>query len=97
VVGSGLGRGLGGVALGEHGHGELLAEPVRKRERASELLLGVADVHAEAQVHLDGLVELGTRGLLDQRHRLGRGISAGPIDLLEGVAKALAAFVGHGI
>ena len=42
----GLGGGASGIALGEHGNRDLLAEAVRKRERAAQLLLGVADVDA---------------------------------------------------
>ena len=59
VVGAGL-LGLARlVALGEHGDRHLLAEPVRQRDRAAQLLVGVADVQAGADVHLDRLVELG--------------------------------------
>ena len=59
MVGAGL-LGLAGlVALGEDGDGQLLAEPVGERQRAAQLLLGVADVEAEPQVQLDRLVELG--------------------------------------
>ena len=42
----GLGGGASGIALGEHGDRDLLAEAVRERERAAQLLLGVADVDA---------------------------------------------------
>ena len=57
-VGSGL-LGLARLlALGEDGDARLAAGAVRKHQRAAELLLGVAHVEAEAEVHLDGLVEL---------------------------------------
>ena len=46
------------VALGEDGDRDVLAEPVRHHHRAAHLLVGMADVDAEADVHLDGLVEL---------------------------------------
>ena len=36
----------------------LAAGAVRQHQRAAQLLVGVADVQAEAEVHLDGLVEL---------------------------------------
>ena len=35
-----------------------LAQPVGQGDRAAQLLVGVADVEAGADVHLDGLVEL---------------------------------------
>ena len=47
------------VALGEDGDLDVLAEAVGQRDRAAQLLVGVADVQAGADVHLDGLVELG--------------------------------------
>ena len=46
------------VALGEHGDLDLLAEPVGQRDRAAQLLVGVTDVQAGADVDLDRLVEL---------------------------------------
>ena len=46
------------VALGEDGDRDVLAQPVRQRDRAAQLLVGVADVEARAHVDLDGLVEL---------------------------------------
>ena len=57
-VGAGL-LGLAGlVALGEDGDADVAAGAVREHERAAELLVGVADVEPEAEVHLDRLVEL---------------------------------------
>ena len=53
------------VALGEDRDRHLLAEPVRQRDRAAQLLVGVAHVQAGADVHLDGLVELRRLELLD--------------------------------
>ena len=49
------------LALGEDGDARLAAGAVREHQRAAQLLLGVADVEAEVEVHLDRLVEL--RGL----------------------------------
>ena len=46
------------VALGEDGDRDVLAEAVRQHHRAAHLLVGVADVDAEADVRLDRLVEL---------------------------------------
>ena len=57
-VGAGLLGLLGLVALGEDGDADVAAGAVREHERAAELLVRVADVEPEAEVHLDGLVEL---------------------------------------
>src|SRR4051794_8177033 len=70
------------VALGEHGDLDLLAEAVGQRDRAAQLLVGVADVQARADVHLDGLVELGPLDVLHQADRLVRGVLAVAVHLL---------------
>ena len=57
-VGAGLLGLLRLLALGEHGDGHRLAQAVGQEQRAAQLLVGVADVDAEAHVHLDRLVEL---------------------------------------
>ena len=46
------------VALGEDGDALVAAGAVREHQGAAELLVGVADVEAEAEVRLDRLVEL---------------------------------------
>ena len=71
-VGAGFLRLLGLLAFGEDGDLRLLAGAVRQHQRASELLVGVADVQPEPEVHLDGLVELGGLHLLEQANGLGR-------------------------
>src|SRR5262249_54500302 len=69
-VGAGL-LGLAGLlALGEDRDAGLAAGAVREHQRPAELFVGVADVEAEVHVHLDGLVELRPRRLLDQPGRL---------------------------
>ncbi len=89
--------GLAGlVALGEDGDGDVAAGAVRQRERAAELLVGVTDVDAEPDVDLDGLVEAGAGGLLEQRDGLGRLVVMVAVDLLVGGAEPLASLVGHG-
>ena len=65
-VGAGLLGLLGLVALGEDRDLDLLAETVGKRDRAAQLLVGVADVQARCDVNLDGLVELGALEVLDE-------------------------------
>ena len=51
--------GLAGlVALGEDGDAHVAAGAVRQHQRAAQLLVGVADVEPEVEVHLDRLVEL---------------------------------------
>ena len=54
------------VAAGEDGDLDVLAEPVRERDRAAQLLVGVADVEPGADVDLDRLVELRALELLDE-------------------------------
>src|SRR5581483_9546669 len=46
------------VAFGEYGDAHLTAGAVREHERAAQLLVRMADVQAEPEVHLDRLVEL---------------------------------------
>src|SRR3954454_15804245 len=82
------------VALGEHDDRDVLAEPVRQRDRAAQLLVGVADVQAGADVDLDGLVELRALEVLDQAHGLVRAVLALAVDLAPYVLVALAA-LGH--
>src|SRR3954462_14042569 len=78
------------VALGEDGDLDLLAEPVRERDRAAQLLVGVADVQAGADVHLDGLIELRPLDLLDELDGLVRGVLARAVHLLPRVRIGLA-------
>src|SRR4051812_19925198 len=78
------------VALGEDRDLDLLAEAVRERDRAAQLLVGVADVQARADVDLDRLVELRTLGVLHQLDGLVRGVLAGAIDLRLGLVVGLA-------
>ncbi len=65
------GFGLGGLgALREDGDLDVLAEAVGQRDRAAKLLVGVAHVETGAHMHLNGLVELGAREVLDEADRL---------------------------
>src|SRR4029079_6870876 len=68
------------VALGEDGDAHLLAGAVRKHQRAAQLLVRMTDVEAEAEVHLDGLVELRGRELLEHLHRLDRRVEILAVD-----------------
>jgi hypothetical protein len=45
---------------------------VREHQRPTELLLGMADVQAEPDMRLDGLVELRALEALQHPHRLQR-------------------------
>src|SRR3954471_16812193 len=78
------------VALGEDGDRDVLAEPVGQRDGAAQLLVGVADVEARADVDLDGLVELRALELLDQPDRLGRAVLVVAVDLPAGLEELLA-------
>ena len=84
-----VGAGLFGlarlVALREDGDLDVLAEPVGQRDRAAQLLVGVADVQAGANVDLDRLVELRVAQLLDKRDRLGGRVLARAVEALLGV------------
>ena len=93
-VGAGLLRLARLVALGEHGDAHLLAGAVREHGGAAHDLVGVAHVDAEAEVDLDGLVELGARQRLEQAHALERGVEPAGLDgaLGGGVGAAL---LGH--
>src|SRR5262249_39067017 len=62
------------LALREHGDPRFLPGPVRKHERAAKLLVGVADVEAKPEVHLDGLVELRCLHVLEETDRLDGGV-----------------------
>ena len=92
VVGAGLLGFAGGVALGEDGDLDVFADPVGQGDGAAQLLVGVADVEAGADVHLDRLVELRAGQLGDERHRLGGLVLAFAVDLPElvGVAASVA-------
>src|SRR6185312_5897769 len=91
-VGSGVLGLLGLLALREHRHRHRPAGAVGQEQRAAQLLVGVADVHAEAQVHLDGLVELGRLERLQRPHRVERRIGALAVDRGAGCRVLLA---GH--
>src|SRR6185437_13363831 len=71
---------LGLLTLREHRHRDGAAGAVRQEERAAQLLVGMADVHAETQVHLDGLVELGRLERLQRSHGVERRIGALAVD-----------------
>jgi hypothetical protein len=60
------------VALGEHSDARLAAGAVREHQRAAELLVGVPDVQAKAEVRLDRLVELDPLEALQHLHGLDR-------------------------
>src|SRR3954454_16235485 len=81
---------LGLVALGEDGDRHVAAQAVRQRDGAAELLVGVADVQAGADVDLDGLVELRGLGLLEERDGLSGQVLALTVDLAAGLQELLA-------
>src|SRR4051794_7886097 len=89
-VGTGLFGLLRLVAAREDGDLLLLAEAVRERDRRAQLLVRVADVEPGADVHLDGLVELGALRLLQERDRLGGRVLALAVDLGACLEKSLA-------
>src|SRR5919106_1006354 len=83
--------GLAGLlALGEDGHAYGLADPVRKHDRPAKLLVGVPHVQSQAEVGLDGLVELRAVGVLEEPNGLERRVCPLAVDRLERGAVALA-------
>jgi hypothetical protein len=70
------------------------AEAVRQRDRASQLLVRVADVEAGAHVDLDRLVEAGALCLLHEADRLVRRVLALAVDPLARLG-VLAPVLGH--
>src|SRR5919198_142923 len=82
------------LALGEHGNARVLAGAVREHERAPQLLLGMADVEAEIEVHLDGLVELDAVRGLQELDRLERRVHLLAVDGCPRMAVTLAV-LGH--
>src|SRR5205085_4567794 len=78
------------LALGEDRDAGFLAGPMREHQRAAELLVGVAHVEAEPEVHLDRLVELRRLHLLEQAHRPNRRVLLLAVERRAGVAIVLA-------
>src|SRR3954452_9769906 len=78
------------VALGEDGDGDVLAQTVGQRDGAAQLLVGVADVEARADVDLDRLVELRGLGRLDERDGLGGRVLVLAVDLPARLGELLA-------
>src|SRR5262249_17153371 len=77
-------------ALGEDGNACGAAGAVREHQRPPELLLGVADVEAEAEMRLDALVQLPAPQLVEQAYRLGWRVELLAVDLTAGVPVRLA-------
>ena len=86
-----LGGGSRG-ALGDGADADGLAGAVGQHDGAADLLVGVTAVNAQADVQLNGLVELGGGQLAGQLQRLGHIIQFGGIDLLGSVDIMLAVF-----
>src|SRR3954447_12574140 len=78
------------VALGEHRDGRLLARAVREHQRPAQLLVGMADVEPEPEMHLDGLVELRRLHVLEHPDRLHRRVLVLPVECRAGVSVLLA-------
>src|SRR5690606_22241960 len=94
-VGPGLaGRG-GRLAGREHRDADLLAGARRQPDRAPHDLVGLAGVDAEADDHLDGLVEVGLGQRPDELERLARRVQPLAVEPLQRVA-VLLAVLRHG-
>ena len=82
VIGAGGLGSLGLVALGEHQDADGLAGAVGQHDGAADLLVSVTGVHAQLDVQLHGLVELGGSGLADQLQTLLGVVQRSLVDLL---------------
>ena len=89
-VGTGPQRLLRLLALGEDGDPDALAGAVRQHDRAADHLVGVTRVDTEAQVRLDGRVEVDGRRLLRELGGLFRAVQPLAIDELGRVLVFLA-------
>ena len=90
LVRAGAERLLRLVALGEHEDADGLAHAVRQDDGAADHLVRVAGIDAEADVGLDGRVELDLRGLLEQVDRLLGLVGGLAVDELDQLVVALA-------
>ncbi len=74
---SGCFRVLNLVARGDDGDDLGLAEAVGQNDRAADHLVGVLGVDAETHGQVDGLVELGVLGFLEERNCVRQNIRTG--------------------
>src|SRR5262249_10178121 len=91
-------RRLGLVGLGaarEHGDPHAAAGTVGQVDDATHHLIGVTGIDPEIHRHLDGLIELGLRPVLDHLHRLFERIELAAIDAFADGGGALSK-VAHG-
>ncbi len=89
-VGAGGAGLVGSFARGEHGDANVLAGTRRQCDGATDHLVGLAGVDAEADRDVDAFVELRRRHRLDEPDRLDRAVELVPIELLERVCVLLA-------
>jgi hypothetical protein len=80
-VGAGGLGGLGIGALGEHGDAHALADAARQHDGAAHHLVGFTGIDAQDDGGIDGFVELGGGGFLDQAQGLVNGVVLGTLDL----------------
>ena len=81
-VGAGVLRLARLLALREDSDAHVLADAVREHDRPAQLLVGVAHVETEAEVHLDRLVELRGGRVLEEPHRRERRVRLLAVDRL---------------
>ena len=78
-------NGSGSSALSNGADADSLAGAVGQNNSAADLLVSVAAVNAQADVQLNGLVELGRSGLASQLQSLVHIIQLRKIDLLSSI------------
>ena len=94
-VGAGLSGLLGLSALGEDGDTDGLAGAVGQGDGATDVLIGLTGVDAEAEVSLNGLVELGVSKLLHELDGLERRVNGSAVNLSGGLTELLAMLGSH--
>ena len=87
-VSTSLTSSVGCSALGENSNTDSLTRAVRQGDRATQLLISLTGVDTQAEVSLDGLIELGSGDFLHHCKRLKRSVD-GIADLLDGSAVSL--------
>ncbi|MOA28309.1 hypothetical protein D3C78_1492400 [compost metagenome] len=91
-VGAGSLGGLSLVALGEHGNANRLAGAGGQNDRTANQLVRLLRVDAELHGHVNGFIELGDGGFLDQGQGFSDRVQLGAVDLLRNSGCALGQF-----
>ena len=91
-VGAGGTGGVSLFALGEHGNANRLAGTGGQHDRTTDQLVRLLGVDAQLDGHVDGLIELGGGGFLDQIQGFADRVQLGTVDFLRNGGGALGQF-----